>query len=80
MFTYPTLLISYVYSVLYHLLHLYVIHVSLATLNSATLFTYPTLLISYVDNVLDTIYCIFPMTFFIITHSYTVPCESIRPP
>ena len=52
MFTYPTLLISYVYvyTVLYHLLHLYVIHVSLATLNYATLFTYPTLLISYVYN------------------------------
>ena len=34
MFTYPTLFISYVYvyTVLYHLLHLYVIHVSLATL------------------------------------------------
>ena len=42
--TYPTLFISYVYvriyCTLYHLLHLYVIHVSLATLNYATLFTY----------------------------------------
>ena len=57
MFTYPTLFISYVYvyTVLYRLLHLYVIHVSLATLNYATLFTYPTLLISYVYTVLNTI-------------------------
>ena len=41
--------------------HLYVIHVSLATLNNATfMFTYPTLLISYIYTVLYTIYCILP--------------------
>jgi hypothetical protein len=50
MFTYPTLLISYVYvyTVLY-IIYCIFIHVSLATLNYATLFTYPTLLISYVQ-------------------------------
>ena len=49
---------------------MYVIHVTLATLNYATLFTCPTLLISYVYTVLDTIYCILPMPFCTITHSY----------
>ena len=34
------------------------------------MFTYPTLLISYVYTVLYTIYCILPMPFCTITHSY----------
>ena len=34
------------------------------------MFTYPTLLIAYVYTVLDTIYCILPMPFCTITHSY----------
>ena len=56
MFTYPTLLISYVYiyCTLYHLLHLYVIHVSLATLNYET-FVYITFFV-YITHLIC-IYC-----------------------
>ena len=36
------------------------------------MFTYPTLLVSYVYTVLYTIYCILPMPFCTITHSYIV--------
>jgi hypothetical protein len=71
MFTYPTLLISYVITVLYTiycilftyptLLISYVITV-LYTIY-CILFTYPTLLISYVYTGLYTIYCILPMPF-----------------
>ena len=51
--------------------HLDVIHVSLATLNNASFICLHTLnYSSHVYTVLDTIYCILPMPFCTITHSY----------